>query len=113
LALMHLASPLLETTWEETLRPLIQDDVHIMTVAQAEGVSEGRCTMSWIWKTAGVGDTTQAMQEGMYDHSHFFDWCKACARAHCWQEECLLLEEEMQQVLMSFLWEIDVWRRRA
>ncbi|KAF8239991.1 hypothetical protein L208DRAFT_1235153, partial [Tricholoma matsutake] len=107
-ALTHLASPLLETTWAETLQPLLEDDVHIMTAAQAEGVSEGRHTMSWIWKTAGIGDSTEAMQEALW-----LEWCKARARAHRWQEECLLLKEEMQWVQMFFLWEINMWRRRA
>jgi hypothetical protein len=65
-ALAHLAPTLLETTWEETLRPLLEDDVRIMTAAQAEGVSEGRRTMSWIWRTTGVGDSSAGMQEGMH-----------------------------------------------
>jgi hypothetical protein len=72
-ALTHLASPLLETTWEETLHPLLEDDVRIMTVAQAEGVSEGRHMMSWIWRTVGVRDSSPAMQEGMYGRSQVFD----------------------------------------
>ncbi|KAF8224645.1 hypothetical protein L208DRAFT_1310114, partial [Tricholoma matsutake] len=41
------------------------------------------------------------------------EWCKACARAYCWQEECLLLEEEMQRVQISFQSDIDVWKKRA
>ena len=44
-----------------------------MTAAQAEGVSEGRRTMSWIWRTAGVGDSSAGMQEGMYGRSCVFD----------------------------------------
>ncbi|KAF8236751.1 hypothetical protein L208DRAFT_1250948 [Tricholoma matsutake] len=107
-ALTHLAPTLLETSWEETLHPLLEDDVHIMTAAQAEGVSEGRYMMSWIWRTTGVGDSSTGMQEALC-----LEWCKACARAHRWQEECLLLEEEMRWVQESFLWEIDVWKRRA
>jgi hypothetical protein len=62
---MRLAPTLLETTWEGTLRPLLDDDVHIMTAAQVEGVSEGRRTMSWIWRTTGVRDSSAGMQEGM------------------------------------------------
>ncbi|KAF8221955.1 hypothetical protein L208DRAFT_1414202 [Tricholoma matsutake] len=124
-ALTNLAPTLLETTWEETLRPLLDDDVRIMTAAQAEGVSEGRCTMSWIWRTTGVGDSSAGMQEGMsvIGPSHIvmligclalrLEWCKARARAHRWHEECLLLEEEMRRVQESFMWEIEAWKRRA
>ncbi|KAF8223557.1 hypothetical protein L208DRAFT_1316277, partial [Tricholoma matsutake] len=34
-------------------------------------------------------------------------------RAHRWQEECLLLEEEMWRVQASLQWEIETWKRRA
>ena len=69
-ALTHLAPTLLVTTWEETLHPLLEDDVHIMTAAQAEGVTEGRRMMSWIWRTTGVGDSSAGMQEGMHIIGH-------------------------------------------
>ncbi|KAF8228023.1 hypothetical protein L208DRAFT_1404560 [Tricholoma matsutake] len=110
-ALTNLAPTLVETMWEETLCPLLDDDVHIMTAAQAKGVR--------------VGDSSAGMQEGMsvIGPSHIvmligclalhLEWCKACARAHRWHEECLLLEEEMQQVQESFMWEIEAWKRRA
>lgn len=32
------------------------------------------------------------------------EWCKTRARAHRWQEECLLLEEEMRRTLTFFQW---------
>jgi hypothetical protein len=50
--------------------PLVEDVAYyIMTAAQAEGVSEGQRAISWIWRTAGVGDSSPAIQEGMYGHS--------------------------------------------
>jgi hypothetical protein len=63
-ALAKLADPLLESTWEENLQPLLDEDVRTLTAAQVEGVSEGRHTMSWIWRTTGVGDSSAGMQEG-------------------------------------------------
>ncbi|KAF8240606.1 hypothetical protein L208DRAFT_1124282, partial [Tricholoma matsutake] len=106
--LTQLAAPLLETTWEETLCPLLEDDVCIMTAVQAEGVSEGQQMMLWIWRTTGVRDSSMGMQEALW-----LEWCKTHARAHHWQEECLLLEEEMRRVQESFLWEIGMWKKRA
>ena len=41
------------------------------------------------------------------------EWCKARARAHRWQEECLLLAEEMRRVLAFFSWQAEDWRRTA
>lgn len=37
------------------------------------------------------------------------EWCKARARAHRWQEECLLLAEEMQRVIAFFTWQAKWW----
>ncbi|KAF8225400.1 hypothetical protein L208DRAFT_1306445, partial [Tricholoma matsutake] len=100
-ALTKLASPLLESTWDKTLQPLLDEDVHTLTVAQVKGVSENQCMMSWIWRTTGMGDTLH------------LEWCKAHARAHHWQEECILLEEEMRCMEASFGWEINIWRGQA
>jgi hypothetical protein len=41
------------------------------------------------------------------------EWCKARARAHRWQEECLLLREEMRRVLAFFGWQAEDWDRIA
>ena len=41
------------------------------------------------------------------------EWCRARARAHRWQEECLLLNEEMRRVLAFFKWQASDWRKKA
>jgi hypothetical protein len=41
------------------------------------------------------------------------EWCKARARAHRWQEECLLLKEEMRRVIQFFDSEVLRWNRLA
>ncbi|EAU83273.2 hypothetical protein CC1G_12790 [Coprinopsis cinerea okayama7 len=41
------------------------------------------------------------------------EWCKTRARAHRWQEECMLLAEEMRRVLAFWNHEIDTWDRLA
>lgn len=84
--------------------------------------------MSWIWKTHGTGDNEESMQECMstpfwsfrtVTDAHYtspalrIEWCKARARAHRWEEECLLLLEEMRRVLVFWEWEADQWRKRA
>lgn len=40
------------------------------------------------------------------------EWCKARARCHRWQEECLLLAEEMRRVKAFFQWEASMWDGR-
>lgn len=41
------------------------------------------------------------------------EWCKSRARAHRWQEECLLLDEEMRRVKAFFTWQVERWNDRA
>lgn len=41
------------------------------------------------------------------------EWCRARARAHRWQEECLLLDEEMRRVLAFFRWKSFDWKQKA
>ena len=41
------------------------------------------------------------------------EWCKARARAHRWQEECSLLEEEMRRIKVFFGWQGRYWTEMA
>ncbi|KAF8815333.1 hypothetical protein BYT27DRAFT_7214061 [Phlegmacium glaucopus] len=88
--LQVLSVPLLETTWRNIFHPLAETDVVGLTSMDDSG-SEGRKRLSWIWKVHGTGaDADECTQAALR-----VEWCKARARAHRWQEECLLLNEEM------------------
>ncbi|KAF9474892.1 hypothetical protein BDN70DRAFT_814948, partial [Pholiota conissans] len=39
------------------------------------------------------------------------EWCRARARAHRWQEECLLLAEEMTRVQAYFSYQAGRWEQ--
>lgn len=41
------------------------------------------------------------------------EYCKTRARAHRWQEECILLAEEMRRVGAFFEWEEKSWNTKA
>ncbi|KAG1720647.1 hypothetical protein EDB19DRAFT_1646955, partial [Suillus lakei] len=41
------------------------------------------------------------------------EWCKARARAHQWEEEVLLLHEEMHHVLAFFEWQAGWWDKQG
>lgn len=41
------------------------------------------------------------------------EWCKARARAHRWEEEVLLLREEMRRVLAFFEWQAGWWDKQG
>ncbi|KAG1847185.1 hypothetical protein DFJ58DRAFT_717237 [Suillus subalutaceus] len=74
-----------------------------------EGKTVGQQNISWIWKTAGVSNN---QEEGLQDSLHV-EWCKARARAHRWEEEVLLLREEMRRVLAFFEWQAGWWDKQG
>jgi hypothetical protein len=41
------------------------------------------------------------------------EWCRAKARKIRWEEEVLLLREEMRRVLRYLDWEAETWKQRA
>jgi hypothetical protein len=91
--------------------------------------SEGRRELSWIWVTASnvpiEGDEFE-FAEGMSSHilspllftfitslGMRVEWAKTQARANRWQEEVLLVREEMRRVIAFLDWKATWWRSQA
>ncbi|KAJ7363735.1 hypothetical protein DFH08DRAFT_798215 [Mycena albidolilacea] len=74
------------------------------------GMGEKTCLISWIWLS--VGCTSGVMGEEIHA-SVRVEWCKAYARVKRWQEEVLLLQEEMNRCLRTLVWQARVWDGRA
>jgi len=53
-ALILLAGPLHETSWEKVFLPLEKSDVVGLTSIGETGQSEGRKKLTWIWKVQGM-----------------------------------------------------------
>ncbi|KAF8149140.1 hypothetical protein B0H34DRAFT_679437 [Crassisporium funariophilum] len=107
-AWVALSVPLLELSWTKVLRVL--DDSNIVgLISMDDSGSKGQKKLTWIWNVQGTGaDADESTQAALH-----IEWCKARACAHRWQEECLLLAEEMCCVLAFFLWQAQDWRRTA
>ncbi|KAF8869244.1 hypothetical protein BD779DRAFT_1614570 [Infundibulicybe gibba] len=91
------------------LKPLLDNDIRAPSVAELDEVGEGRRTISWIWKVGQVeSGSNDVMQQALK-----IEWCKSRARAHRWQEECILLQEEIKRVLAFFEWEAQRWKKLA
>ncbi|KAJ7694095.1 hypothetical protein B0H17DRAFT_931964, partial [Mycena rosella] len=88
---------------------------------------EGCRLLSWIWYTASTsadtaGDgklhtgtdlpTVQGMEADNVSDIQV-EWLKARARADCWREELILLEEEMRRTLVFCTWKANWWLKRA
>ncbi|KAJ7718092.1 hypothetical protein B0H14DRAFT_2412596, partial [Mycena olivaceomarginata] len=70
------------------------------------GMGEKNHLISWIWLGAGHGGGV--VGEGMHAAIRV-EWCKAYARVKRWQEEVLLLQEEMCRCLRTLEWQAAVW----
>ncbi|KAG9310539.1 hypothetical protein JVU11DRAFT_9084 [Chiua virens] len=107
-ALQTLAPLLGKVGWEDQLLPLHDADMRYLS-DMLDGQTEGTRDMSWIWKSP---DIAHNHEEGLQD-SLRIEWCKARARAERWQEEEILLREEMRRIECFLEWEKEQWRLRA
>ncbi|KDQ23596.1 hypothetical protein PLEOSDRAFT_1048381, partial [Pleurotus ostreatus PC15] len=110
-ALVALSQPLEKTgTWENIIRPLLDTDIRGLREGEDTSSSEGRRQLSWIWSSQRTSDAelTEGMNEALR-----IEWCKARARAQRWQEECILLSEEMRRIIEFHKWQARVWETRA
>ncbi|KAG1722257.1 hypothetical protein EDB19DRAFT_1835075 [Suillus lakei] len=108
-ALVMLASKLSKNDdWRWILKPLDRTK-DAVPLKHNEGKTVSQQNISWIWKMAGVSNN---QEEGLQD-SLRMEWCKARARAHQWEEEVLLLREEMCHVLAFFEWQAGWWDKQV
>ncbi|KAK7005420.1 CxC2 domain-containing protein [Favolaschia claudopus] len=70
---------------------------------------ETRRTLSWIWYTAKSAEPTEAeLVEALR-----VEWCKAYARMRRWNEDVVLVEEEMRRTIEYGNWSAGQWAGRA
>ncbi|EIW81450.1 hypothetical protein CONPUDRAFT_55555, partial [Coniophora puteana RWD-64-598 SS2] len=94
------------------IRPLKKDDVAPLgNLWSLE--SEGRRTISWIWRVGFAGDVSDREDDAQLQDELRVEWCKARARAHRWSEEKELLREEMHRVLRFLEWQATWWEERV
>ncbi|KAM6490384.1 hypothetical protein JOM56_014148, partial [Amanita muscaria] len=112
--LQRLAEKLLKVGWDQSLRVLQDEDIRPLD--EDDGRSEGRRVLSWIWRIQGTGNILYINYTSTYARQIValrIEWCKARARSQRWQEECLLLEEEMSRVIRFFTWRASWWAKIA
>ncbi|KAK7461464.1 hypothetical protein VKT23_008641 [Stygiomarasmius scandens] len=116
-ALASLAPHLKVSGWEnvlkelkpEHIRPLNRDDFDPLLQVEENLHVQPLKEPSWIWCMQGINkDGQKEMQDALR-----IGWCKARLRALCYQEECVLLQEEMRRVLQTMEYEADVWIERS
>lgn len=105
------------------------------TKTKKQTSGEGHRRISWIWEGAGRdADSAQlassmGLNEGEYDHlddrntteliniitfaALRVEWAKSRARSQRWQEEVVLVKEEMRRVIESLHYKAEIWVKRA
>ncbi|KAF9547934.1 hypothetical protein CPC08DRAFT_729614 [Agrocybe pediades] len=98
-----------DRSWRESIQELKNEDLRGMSEGK-EGESEGKRSISWIWRIEGVatGDHDEKLKEALR-----IEWCQARARAMRLDEELELVQEEMRRVLAFLDWHAEWWSTRG
>jgi hypothetical protein len=79
-----------------------------------EEVSNGRFIMSWIWLVPRArSEGPDELRGDDLDESLRTEWVKARARVQRWEEEYLLVQEEMRRTVVYLDWRAEWWNSRA
>ncbi|KAH7903192.1 hypothetical protein BJ138DRAFT_1120622 [Hygrophoropsis aurantiaca] len=110
-ALIALSKHLDKVGWQNSLRPLQDDDIKPATFNRLETTSttEGRKRLTWIWITTSESEDNDEREQDALR----VEWCKARARTMRWTEEVELLFEEKRRILQFFEWQTQWWMARA
>jgi len=75
--------------------------------------SDGQYTLSWIWlsnPSATAGDLVQStISPDEVNEDMRVEWAQCMARADRWEEEAILLQEEMRRVVSFLDWKSKDW----
>jgi len=79
--------------------------------------SDGQYAPSWIWlsnpNAATGGPTQSAISPDEVNEDMRVEWAQCVARADRWEEEVILLQEEMRRVVHFLEWKSKNWVSRA
>lgn len=100
-------------SWQLHLRELKDNDIRGPGKDDGQAGSS-RFEPSWIWLVRRVssapdmGNTEEAL-----DDSLRVEWSRSHARKDRWEEEVLIIQEEMRRVITYHEWKAEWWRSRA
>ena len=100
--------------WREHLRQLNTEDIR-GPGRDDDSSSNGWFEQSWIWLVPRV----QSMVDGVGESEEHFnesmrvEWAKSQARVKHWEEEVLIIQEEMRRVIQYFEWKGTWWHEQA
>ena len=91
--------------WQDLYPPLTESDNRGPGKEPEEtSHSDGQYTPSWIWHSNTTAVSTDEVNEDMR-----VEWAQCTARADRWEEEVILLQEEMRRVVQFLEWRSKNW----
>ena len=99
--------------WQSRLKDLKDNDIR-GPGKNDNGSGNGRFEPSWIWLVPRVhsapdmGDSEQVLDDNLQ-----VEWAKVQARKQRWEEEVLLIQEEMRRVVLFYEWKAHWWQSQA
>lgn len=95
--------------WENVYLPLNDGDNRGPSKEQEEvGTSDGTYVQSWIWRSSTTAVSRDEVNEDMR-----VEWAQCMSRAARWEEEVILLQEEMRRVVEFLGWKSHSWFSKA
>lgn len=99
--------------WKENLKELRNEDIRGPGKDPDDTkTSNGRYDESWIWMVQ-KNEAVAENEEREFIDDMRVEWVKSRARSMRWEEEFLLLQEEMRRVLVWSQWKAAWWEAQA
>jgi hypothetical protein len=79
-----------------------------------DGMGNGHFEPSWIWLIPCIHSAPDmGTLEQVLDNSLQVEWSKCHAQLQCWEEEVLIIQEEMRYVIIYHEWRAQWWQSQA
>ena len=102
-------------SWSNRLKELKEEDIR-GPGKDFNDPSTSRYVPSWIWLVPRVSESSNVetnLGEEKFNDSMHVEWAKARAHMKRWDEELLIVQEEMRQVIVYHEWKAAWWRDRS
>ena len=99
--------------WSHRLRTLLDKDISGPGKDPDDPTQNSRYEPSWIWLVVNNPSSEFKVVEEDFNDSMRVEWAKVMARAARWNEELLIVQEEIRRVLAFFSWKSSWWVDQA
>lgn len=102
-------------SWSSRLKELKEEDIR-GPGKDLNDPSTSRYVPSWIWLVPRVSESSNSetsLGEEEFNDSMRVEWAKARARMKRWEEELLIVQEEMWRVIVYHGWKAAWWEDRS